>query len=237
MERRDFIRQGALAAGVAWAAPMVHTSHAFASEGTPSGACDSSSYDVLAQFEGTVSGEVGPKREFPKDGNDCFANLAVTAPGKSDPFLTSDTFCVGGSHTEDDCSAFCRLEQAHLDLTNVDPALDVTLSADVIESEASADCDSDDASASTTLTSATLCIAGDCQTLNSSPSPNTKISATASIDSLTDLEVTVILNEQQETADGIMVNAVHVIARTIVGTDVVQKADVVLCHAEASCAT
>lgn len=233
MERRDFIRQGALAAGVAWAAPMVRTSKAFAAEGTP--LCDASSYDARAEFAGVVSGDAGPTRAFPKDGNDCYANLALTAPGTTHPFLTSDTVCVGGSQTQQDCSAFCELENATLDLTNVDSLLDVQLTASLLRSEATSDCDSDAASGSTTILSAQLCVAGVCQTLQSSPPPNTTVSVNESIDANTQVEVTVILNEQKDIPDGIAVNAVHVFASVLVLGQLHQEADVILCHAQAAC--
>lgn len=239
LSRREVMRRGIVIAGTAaWTVPTVQTigmRTAFAAEGTPM--CQALSFDVRALFEGIVSGDAGPVREFPKDGDDCFSNLTVTAPGATNPFLTADTLCVGGSRTQQQCSAFVEHENARLDLTNVDPLLDVQLSASVLRGEAAADCDTDGASGSTTLTAGEVCVLGMCHSLDTTPPPNTTaLDVSETLATGETLEVLVVLNEQSPIDDGIQVTAVHVVARlTDSGGAVVQSADVRIAHAQAAC--
>lgn len=239
LNRREVMRRGIVIAGAtAWTVPTVQTvglRTAFAAEGST--LCQALSFDVRALFEGTVSGDAGPVREFPKDGDDCFPDLTVTAPGTTNPFLTAGTLCVGGSRTVDQCSAFLEHKNARLDLTNVDPLLDVQLNVGVLRGEGAADCDTDAVSGSTTLTGGEVCVLGVCQSLQTTPPPNTTVlDVSETLVTGETLEIRVVLNEQSPVDDGIQVTAVHVVAR-LTDSDgaVVQNADVHIAHAQAAC--
>lgn len=240
--RREALKRGAIVGGaVVWATPMVQgigltkMSAAVASHGAVHGCCaGASGYDVLATFTGPVTGDAGPVRSGSGNFSDCFSNMAVTAPSKSDPFVTAALTCV--TTTSDPCRADVDITDVAVDLLNVHELMDVQLNLSLIDAEAQCDCGAGctrgsciaTATGSATLTYGTTTIDLK-ETAKACPDANHTIPfAVADV-----LVGSLVLNEQP--AGTCAVNAIHLTVETDPKIFPKQTVDVIVGHAEAAC--
>lgn len=233
--RREAIRRGALLGGTAlWVAPAVQNigiARAAAQAASPP-CCTSESYDILATFTGTISGSAGPIRSFPTN-NGCFSDLAVRTPGQPNatPFATAATACVGGTSAGGACSAFTELQDAAIDLRNINTGpgpgpFDVQVTGSVLRADASCTCGAGGCTLSSCTGTVTLTVAGTSRTVPCAPNTTVTFGITGI------LTGTIVINEQA----GCSVNAVHLTVEALETNPMfTQTIDIVLGHASATC--
>lgn len=147
ISRRDAIKKGAVVGGaVVWATPVIQAigvSPAGAQVASPVPGCactGTASFDARATLTGLISGTIGPIQNFP-DENGCLATVELRGPGLlAQPFLTAETVCVGGTTAGGTCSATVSLENLAVDLSELDPLLDVQLDLSAVSASASCTC-------------------------------------------------------------------------------------------------
>lgn len=235
ISRRTVLRRGAVVGGsLVWAAPAVQSISRTAlaqTNGTPvNGACpctDAAARGIYVNTAGNLVNATVLVGSAPPDEQIANAQVFVP-PGAAQPAATAELITVQADASDDICRAFAEILNANVDLRNIDPLLDVQLTASILRAESTA---CPDPACTSHVADVRLRVAGtDVPVVIQTPPNTTVVDFT---DPTGTLSVKLVLNEQEPTNGGCRVRALHLFVGLTTGL-VDQDTTVIISEAQTS---